>query len=196
MAERVGLGAAVRKGRRVRNSIPLRSAARALRALACSSSSSAQFQTRIRTNPLQTHCMNTCHRMRPAAPGWAPLVVEAARQTETGCEGTVDGCLPPARPVPRPSPSSKAAIWLGEQMQRSCAAFAQQATCTLSTSKRPSICRTAVCFMSGAGQQHPSVPTGECWCRAPASVVLRPACGRLRAETPCFRLIFKKRPTY
>ena len=67
----------------------------------------------------------------------APLVVETARQTDTGCEGTVDGCLPSARQVPRPSPSSKAAIWLAEQMQRSSAAFARQATCTLSTPARP-----------------------------------------------------------
>ena len=63
----------------------------------------------------------------------APLVVETAGQTGTGCEGTVDGCLPSARQVPRPSLSSKAAIWLAEQMQRSSAAFARQATCTLST---------------------------------------------------------------
>ena len=191
MAEQVGLGAAVRKGRRVRNSVPLRSAARVLRALACSSSSPAQFQTRIRTNPLQTRRTNTFYRMRPAAPGWAPLVVETAGQTGTGCEGTVDGCLPSAFRVPRSSLSSKAAIWLAEQMQRSSAAFARQATCTLSTPARPYSCRLAVCYVRGARHQHPSVPAGWCWCRAPASAALRPSCGKLLPRNPCFRPVFK-----
>ena len=71
-----------------------------------------------RVNPSESQADAPFHRMRSSAPGWAPLVVETAGQTGTRCEGTVDGCLPSAFRVPRSSPSSKAAIWLAEQMQR------------------------------------------------------------------------------
>ena len=95
--------------------------------------------------------------------------METARQTGTGCEGTVDGCLPSVRQVPRPSPSSKAAIWLAEQMQRYSAAFARQANCTLSTPARPytaSVWQCASCAERGTSTRR---------CRlASAGAALRP----------------------
>ena len=71
MAERVGLGATVRKGRRVDNSVPLRSAARALRAVASSGCPNASPESRIRANRRQTHRSTVCALRRLGGCCWS-----------------------------------------------------------------------------------------------------------------------------
>ena len=188
MAERVGLGAAVKKGRRVANSVPLRSAARALQPVPTRLFLSSLSK---RVNPSESQADAPFHRMRSAAPGWRRWSWRRPAKPGPGVKAPSMGAFhrpsgfhgrPRRRRPPSGSPSKCSALALHLHGK-------PPARCRRRPGRTASVWQCAACAERGTS-------TRPCRLASAGAALRPPPCSDHRAgsylpRNPCFRLVFK-----